>query len=78
MDNGTNLSQQQINSIIDKAKELSSKGKPIDSTFIENQLSPAQSEKLRAVMNDPEKLRAIMNSPMAKKLLSLLNSEKKE
>ncbi len=78
MDNGTNLSQQQINNILSKAKELSDEGKEPDISALSDRLSPAQSEKIRGILNNPEKLREIMNSPMAKKIMGMLNSENKE
>lgn len=78
MDNGTNLSKEQINSILSKAKELTSEGKEPDINTLSDRLSPAQSEKIRSILNNPEKLREIMNSPMAKKLMGMLNTEDKE
>lgn len=78
MDNGTNLSQEQINNIVNKAKELSSQGKAPDGDFLKEQLSGIQSEKLKSILSDPEKLREIMNSPMAKKLMGMLGSANKE
>lgn len=78
MDNGINLSKEQINGILNKAKELSSQGKAPDSTFLTEQLSPEQSEKLSAMLNDPEKLREVMNSPMAKRIMGMFNSQSKE
>lgn len=78
MDNGTNLSKEQINSIMNKAMELSSEGKPLDSTLLSEQLTPSQSEKLKSVLNDPEKLREVMNSPIAKRIMAMLQSKDKE
>ena len=78
MDNGTKLSQEQINNIVTKAKELSSQGKVPDGDFLKEQLGSAQSEQLRSLLNDPERLREIMNSPMAKRLLSMLGNRAKE
>lgn len=78
MDNGTNLSKEQINSILDKAKELSSEGKVPDSSFLSEQLSPSQSEKLKTILSDPEKLREVMNSPMAKRIMAMLQNKDKE
>ena len=78
MDNGTNLSQQQINSILNKAKELSSQGKAPDSDFLKDQLSSVQSEKLADILNNPEKLREILSSPAARKLMSMLGRADKE
>lgn len=78
MDNGTNLSKEQINSIMNRAMELSSEGKPLDSTLLDEHLSPSQSEKFRSVLNDPEKLREVMNSPIAKRIMAMLQGKEKE
>ena len=78
MDNGTNLSKEQINGILDKARELSAEGKTPDSTFLKEHLTSSQSEKLKSVLNDPEKLREVMNSPIAKQILSMLRNKDKE
>ena len=78
MDNGTNLSQQQINSILNKAKELSSQGKAPDGDFLKSQLSSTQSEKLADILNNPEKLSEILSSPAARKLMSMLGRADKE
>ena len=78
MDNSTNLSQQQINSILNKAKELSSQGKAPDSAFLNEQLSPSQSEKLADILGNPERLRELLSSPAAKKLMSMLKASDKE
>lgn len=78
MDNGINLSQQQINNILSKANELSSQGKAPDSTFLSEQLNSEQAEKLKSILSNPEKLREVMNSPVAKHIMSMLNSQNKE
>ena len=78
MDNGTNLSKEQINSMLDKARELSAEGKTPDSTFLSEHLTASQSEKLKSVLNDPEKLREVMNSPIAKRIMAMLQGKDKE
>ena len=78
MDNGTNISKEQINSILNKAKELSSEGKTPDSAFLNEQLGSEQTEKLQRILSNPDKLREVMNSPMAKRLMAMLQSKDKE
>ena len=78
MDNGTNLSKEQLSNILSKAKQLSDEGKVPDNSLLGNQLTPSQTEKLKGILGDPQKLSEIMNSPMAKKLISMLNAKNKE
>lgn len=78
MDNGTNLSKEQINSIMNKARELSYEGKSLDSTLLSEHLTASQSEKLKSVLSDPEKLREVMNSPIAKRIMAMLQGREKE
>lgn len=79
MDNETKLSSQQINSIINEAKNADIKNKEDADAFIKKHLDQGQAEKVKSVLGDPEKMKKLMESPFAKKLMeSFLKKQNSE
>lgn len=72
MANETNLSGDQINSIMNQMKnEQNSDGEKLDRLMRDN-LSDDQRQAVMNIISDEEKLRQILSSPVAKKFLDRL------
>lgn len=72
MANETNLSDDQINSIMNQMKnEQNSDGEKLDRLMRDN-LSDDQRQAVMNIISDEEKLRQILSSPVAKKFLERL------
>ncbi|MGN0486263.1 MAG: hypothetical protein ACI4GB_03435 [Acutalibacteraceae bacterium] len=72
MANETNLSGDQINSIMNQMKnEQNSDGEKLDRLMRDN-LSDDQRQAVMNIISDEEKLRQILSSPVAKKFLERL------
>lgn len=72
MANETNLSGDQINSIMNQMKnEQDSDGEKLDRLMRDN-LSDDQRQAVMNIISDEEKLRQILSSPVAKKFLERL------
>ncbi len=70
MDNGTKLSSEQINSMINEAKS----GKKDE--LLKKYLSDDEANRVRDILSDSDKLKSFLSSPFAQKLMKKLNKEK--
>lgn len=76
MENETNISTEQINSLL---KQFSS-SKNTDNASVEkaikDSLTPEQQSKISSILSDPERLKRILSSPQAKIILDMIKDKK--
>lgn len=69
MDNETKLSAQQINSIINEAKNTDFKSGSSAEDFVKKHLGEKEAEKVKSILGDKEKMKKLMESPFAKRFM---------
>lgn len=74
MENGTNISPEQINSFLKLLKDSSYSDESAKKA-LEGSLSEAQLQKVKGILQDKEKLAEILSSPFAKAILEKLKKE---
>ena len=76
MDNETKMTNEQINELFRKAKE---KGGVLNvSSFIDENLSPEDAQKLKSAMKDPKLIKSILSSPQAQKFFEKFSGKGNE
>ena len=67
MDNETNLNSEKIGKLFEKAKQKEKSGVLDVGSFIDENLSPSDAQKLKSAMNNPPLIKNILSSPQAQK-----------
>ena len=76
MENGKNVSSEQINSLLNRFG-VSSVSDPADiEKAVKDSLSPEQQNKISAILSDPERLKKILSSPQAKMFINKIKDKK--
>ena len=78
MDNETKMTNEQINELFRKAKEKEKGGVLNVSSFIDENLSPEDSQKLKSAMKDPKLIKSILSSPQAQKFFEKFSGKGNE
>lgn len=76
MDNETNLNRQKISELFEKAKEKEKRGVLDVGSFIDDNLSSEDAQKLKSAMKDPKLIKSILSSPQAQKFFERFSKEK--
>lgn len=77
MDNETKMNQEKINELFNKAKEKEKGGVLDVGSFIEENLSPSDAEKLKSAMKDPKLIKSILSSPQTQKFFEKFSDKGK-
>ena len=76
MENGKNVSSEQINSLLNRFG-VSSGNDPADiEKAVKDSLSTEQQNKISAILSDPERLKKILSSPQAKMFINMIKDKK--
>ncbi|MCI7334380.1 MAG: hypothetical protein MSH34_05570 [Oscillospiraceae bacterium] len=78
MDNETKMTNEQINELFRKAKEKEKGGVLNVSSFIDENLSPEDAQKLKSAMKDPKLIKSILSSPQAQKFFEKFSGKGNE
>ena len=78
MDNETKMTNEQINELFLKAKEKEKGGVLNVSSFIDENLSPDDAQKLKNAMKDPKLIKSILSSPQAQKFFEKFSGKGNE
>ena len=78
MDNETKMTNEQINELFRKAKEKERGGVLNVSSFIDENLSPEDAQKLKSAMKDPKLIKSILSSPQAQKFFEKFSGKGNE
>ena len=78
MDNETKMTNEQINELFRKAKEKEKGGVLNVSSFIDENLSPEDAQKLKNAMKDPKLIKSILSSPQAQKFFEKFSGKGNE
>lgn len=80
MDNETKMTNEKINELFRKAKEKEKeKGGVLNvSSFIDENLSPDDAQKLKNAMKDPKLIKSILSSPQAQKFFEKFSGKGNE
>lgn len=78
MDNETKMTNEQINELFRKAKEKEKGGVLNVSSFIDENLSPEDAQKLKSAMKDPKLIKSILSSPQAHKFFEKFSGKGNE
>lgn len=76
MDNETNLNSQKISELFEKAKQKEKSGVLDVGSFIDENLSPSDAQKLRSAMENPTLIKNILSSPQAQKFFERFSKGK--
>lgn len=76
MDNETNLNSEKISELFEKAKQKEKSGVLDVGSFIDENLSPADAQKLKSAMKDPTLIKNILSSPQAQKFFERFSKGK--
>ncbi len=76
MDNETNLNSEKISELFEKAKQKEKSGVLDVGSFIDENLSPADAQKLKSAMKDPRLIKNILSSPQAQKFFERFSKGK--
>ena len=76
MENGKNVSSEQINSLLNRFG-VSSGSDPADiEKAVKDSLSTEQQNKISAILSDPERLKKILSSPQTKMFINMIKDKK--
>ena len=78
MDNETNLSKEQMNSILSELKKTKETDRVNVDEFAKKHLNEKQTAALKQAMKNPELIKSILSSPQAKKFLERLKGDEKK
>ncbi len=78
MDNETKMTNEQINELFRKAKEKEKGGVLNVSSFIDENLSLEDAQKLKSAMKDPKLIKSILSSPQAQKFFEKFSGKGNE
>ena len=78
MDNETKMTNEQITELFRKAKEKEKGGVLNVSSFIDENLSPEDAQKLKSAMKDPKLIKSILSSPQAQKFFEKFSGKGNE
>ena len=77
MDNETKINNEKIEELFQKAKEKEKGGVLDVGSFINENLSPQDAEKLRSAMKNPQLIKSILSSPQAQKFFEKFSDKGK-
>lgn len=77
MDNEIKMNPEKINELFDKAKEKEKGGILDVGSFIDENLSPSDAEKLKSAMKNPKLIKSILSSPQAQKFFEKFSDKGK-
>ncbi len=78
MDNETKITNEKINELFQKAKEKEKGGVLNVGSFIDENLSPSDAQKLKSAMKDPKLIKSILSSPQAQKFFEKFSGKGNE
>ena len=78
MDNETNLNSEKIGKLFEKAKQKEKSGVLDVGSFIDENLSPSDAQKLKSAMKDPKLIKSILSSPQAQKFFEKFSGKGNE
>ena len=78
MDNETKITNEKINELFQKAKEKEKGGVLNVGSFIDENLSPSEGQKLKSAMKDPKLIKSILSSPQAQKFFEKFSGKGNE
>lgn len=78
MDNETKITNERINELFQKAKEKEKGGVLNVGSFIDENLSPSDAQKLKSAMKDPKLIKSILSSPQAQKFFEKFSGKGNE
>lgn len=77
MDNETKMNTEKISELFEKAKEKEKSGVLDVGSFIDENLSPSDAEKLKSAMKNPKLIKSILSSPQAQKFFEKFSDKGK-
>lgn len=78
MDNETKSTNEKINELFQKAKEKEKGGVLDVGSFIDENLSPDDAQKLKSAMKDPKLIKSILSSPQAQRFFEKFSGKGNE
>ena len=78
MDNETKITNEKRNELFQKAKEKEKGGVLNVGSFIDENLSPSDAQKLKSAMKDPKLIKSILSSPQAQKFFEKFSGKGNE
>ncbi len=78
MDNETKITNEKITELFQKAKEKEKGGVLNVGSFIDENLSPSDAQKLKSAMKDPKLIKSILSSPQAQKFFEKFSGKGNE
>ncbi|MDO4379514.1 MAG: hypothetical protein Q4D20_01440 [Clostridia bacterium] len=77
MDNETKMNTEKIRELFEKEKEKEKSGVLDVGSFIDENLSPSDAEKLKSAMKNPKLIKSILSSPQAQKFFEKFSDKGK-
>ena len=78
MDKETKITNEKITELFQKAKEKEKGGVLNVGSFIDENLSPSDAQKLKSAMKDPKLIKSILSSPQAQKFFEKFSGKGNE
>lgn len=76
MGNETNITPENINSLLQKFTGSKKTDPEAIEKTIKDSLTPEQQSKIRGILSDPERLKKILSSPQAKMIFNMIKDKK--
>lgn len=76
MGNETNITKENINSLLKQFGDLGNTDPTAIEKTVKESLTPEQQSKISSILSDPDRLRKILSSPQAKMVLNMIKDKK--
>lgn len=76
MENETNISSEQINSLLKQFSASKNSDAASVEKAIKDSLTPEQQSKINSILSDPQRLKSILSSPQAKIIFDMIKDKK--